>query len=280
MAKRKKSRQALWLGLAAVGAGLAVLLALVLLLPKAAAPVELPTVPPAPETTAPPPATSPFSPNPYTAADFLEEDGFLTCTAPGSRIGIDVSSHQGDIDWAAVAESPVDFAMLRVGYRGYESGILNVDDSFRPNYAAASETDLDLGVYFFSQAISPAEAVQEAKFLLAVLKDRKLQLPVVYDWEYISESARTGSVDAQTLTECALAFCRTVEEAGYEAMVYFNTHIAGDYLELEALAEYDFWLAQYELPLDFPHRIRMWQYSESGTVPGIEGNVDLNIWLP
>ncbi len=277
MAKKKKSKKqpALWLGLLTIVSTLAVLT--LLRLPQAGAPsAQTATTAPPPETTAP--VVLPV--NPYGAADFRWEGAFLTCTAPDSRIGIDVSSHQGEIDWAAVAESPVEFAMIRLGYRGYATGIMNVDETARENLTAAEAAGLEVGVYFFSQAVSPEEARQEAEFVLKVLEGRALDMPVVYDWEFVTESARTGQMDGAALTECARVFCQVIARAGYTPMVYFNTHIAEDYLTLTELAEYDFWLAQYEQPLDFPHRIRMWQYSESGTVPGIQGTVDLNIWLP
>ena len=156
---------------------------------------------------------------------------------------------------------------------------MKVDEYARENLAAAAAAGLDVGVYFFSQAISPEEARQEANFVLAVLKETELQMPVVFDWEYVSADARTGNMDRRTLTDCALTFCQVMEDAGYEVMLYFNQHLAQDFLILEELLAYDFWLAMYTDEMTCPYRIRMWQYTEEGSVPGISGNVDINLWL-
>ena len=227
----------------------------------------------------PPTTEATLPPNPYSSSDFQNNGEYLTCLAGESRTGIDVSSHQGEIDWQQAAEAGIQFAMIRVGYRGYETGVLKVDDYARENLTRAAEAGLDVGVYFFSQAITPEEAVREANFVLAVLRDTPLQMGVAFDWEYVSETARTGQMDSRTLTDCAVAFCETIRAAGYVPMIYFNQHVGRELLFLEELSDYDWWLAMYDEDMTWPYRISMWQYSETGSVPGIEGNVDLNIQL-
>ena len=105
-------------------------------------------------------------------------------------------------------------------------------------------------------------------------------MPVVFDWEYVSEDARTGAMDRNTLTECAIAFCDAIAEAGYTPMVYFNPHIGDTLLDLEALVDYPWWLAMYSDRMDYPYAVAMWQYTHAGTVPGISGSVDINLYLP
>ena len=276
--KRKKQCKQLQLGLLAVALGLAALLPVAAVLQKQF-PQTLPE--PAGETTEAPAITHPTLPeNPYHSTDFQYAGDYLSCLTADSRLGIDVSSHQGVIDWQQVAASGVEFAMIRLGYRGYETGVIKVDDYARSNLAAAREAGLDVGVYFFSQAITAEEARQEANFVLAVLEEAKLQMPVVFDWELIAGEARTGGIDSRTLTDCAIAFCQVIQDAGYEPMVYFNQHLAEALLNLEELTEYEFWLAMYTDQMTYPYRIRMWQYTEEGTVPGIDGSVDINLWLP
>ncbi len=194
--------------------------------------------------------------------------------------GIDVSSHQGDIDWQAVADSGVEFAMIRLGYRGYDSGTLHIDEKARQNLDGAKAAGLQVGAYFFSQAVNAQEAREEAALALEVLDGRALELPLVYDWEYVSLEARTGFVSGGTLEDCIRAFCGEVETAGHKAMIYFNQDLANTRLELEELEEYDFWLAMYSDELEFRHQVDMWQYSDQGTVPGIEADVDLNWYYP
>ena len=115
--------------------------------------------------------------------------------------------------------------------------------------------------------------------MLNAISEWELTLPVVYDWEYISWDARTGAVDKRTVTDCTIAFCETVKEQGYTPMVYFNRHQAQDFLYLEELTDYPFWLALYSDRMTYPYRVQMWQYTQTGRVPGIEGDVDINLWL-
>lgn len=232
-----------------------------------------------------PPLTEPSpsapEPNPYGVEDFAYgENGYLTCLAGKSIPGIDVSSHQGQIDWAAVKASGIEFAIVRLGYRGYNSGTLHTDEMASQNLSGAKAAGLKIGAYFFSQAITTAEAREEAQLALQVLGGMALDLPLVYDWEYVNETARTGSLAPEILMDCIHTFCGEVERKGYEPMVYFNRHLAQDMLQLEYLTCYPFWLAMYSDQMTYPYKIRFWQYSDQGSVPGIEGNVDLDLYFP
>lgn len=215
--------------------------------------------------------------NPYTPADFATVDGYVTCTAGPTRRGVDVSEYQEDVDWDQVKAAGFDFAFIRIGYRGYSIGQIKPDDLAREHLAGARAAGLDVGVYFYAQAISPEEAAEEARWCLDFLQGETLDLPVVYDWEWVSRDSRTGSMDRETLTECAKTFCQIIEQNGHQAMIYFNSHVARDLLDLEELAEYPFWLAQYKDQMDFPHRVDLWQYTETGSVPGIKGDVDIDL---
>ena len=192
--------------------------------------------------------------------------------------GIDVSSHQGVIDWPAVAESGVEFAMIRLGYRSYRDGSLNVDEQAIYNLTEARAAGLKVGAYFFSQALTEEEARQEAAFALEILDGMELDLPLAYDWEQVAGSTRTGEMEPETLTACVHAFCGGLE--GYTPMVYFNLDLSRTLLDVETVAEYDFWFAQYADAPELTAPIRFWQYSDQGEVPGITEKVDLNWYYP
>lgn len=237
------------------------------------------------DTTAPSdpeePTLPPPEPNPYDRLDFQYDGMFLKLIYDDCRVGIDVSSHQGRIDWEQVARTDVEIAMVRAGYRGYgQAGKLVEDPNAKTNIAAAREAGLDVGVYFFSQAVNVEEAAEEARMLLEIIEGLEITMPVVYDWEYISTEARTANVDARTLTDCALTFCGIIEEAGYTPMVYFNIYQSQHMMYIAELKQYDFWLAWYSDRMSFPYKLRMWQYTDTGRVPGIETNVDLNVYFP
>lgn len=225
--------------------------------------------------TLPPPEA-----NPIGLGDFAMEDGYLSCLSTPSVLGIDISYWQGTIDWQQVKEAGVEFAIIRAGWRGSEQGVLAVDDYVHTNYAGASNAGIKVGAYFFSQAISVAEAEEEARYLLDIIKDWNVEMPVVFDWEYVSAASRTGKVDARTLTDCTKAFCEIIKAAGYTPMIYFSADQSFNGIYLEELTDYQFWLAQYNTVLNYPYKIEMWQYTDTGSVPGISGNVDINLYFP
>lgn len=204
---------------------------------------------------------------------YYRDDAYVT------ELGIDVSSHQGEIDWQQVAASGVQFALLRVGFRGYGAeGTLNEDKYFLQNYEGAKAAGLKVGAYFYSQAVNTAEAAEEAVFVLGLLGGRTLDYPLVCDWETApSSSARTKDVPASTVTDCILTFCQTVQAAGYTPMIYFNQHDAYERMELSRLTAYDSWYAQYADTPTMYYDYRIWQYSDSGSIPGVEGDVDMDL---
>ena len=199
-----------------------------------------------------------------------------------AKKGIDVSEFQGEeIDWKQVKESGIDFVILRLGYRAYgETGQLVLDDMFAQNAEGAIEAGLDVGVYFFSQAISPAEAVEEADFVLEHIQSYKIRGPVVYDTEEIKDdTARTDDNTREEFTNYCKIFCDGIRQAGYDPMIYANMKWMAFTLKMEELTEYDFWYADYHEVPQCPYQYKMWQYSETGEVPGIKGNVDLDLWF-
>lgn len=193
--------------------------------------------------------------------------------------GVDVSEYQGVIDWQTVANSGIEFAMIRVGYRGYgESGIIKEDLYFHQNIQGALAAGLDVGVYFFSQATTSEEAIEEAQFVLNSIDGYDITYPVTFDWEFISgRTARTDGISGKTITLMANHFGDTITAAGYNPAIYFNMDMGYLHLELEDLTDYPFWLAAYRATPDFFYHYDLWQYTDIGKVDGIEGDVDLNL---
>ena len=204
---------------------------------------------------------------------FYTENGEIT-----SFLGIDVSDFNGDIDWYSVKNAGIDFAMIRIGYMLYESGEIVMDTKFEHNLQAAYEAGIKTGVYFFSQAVSKEEALEEADLVINAIKDYTISYPVVFDWETVNaKSARTNDVTVDTLSECCIAFCERVKEAGYTPMIYQNKDIALRKLDLPRLKDYDFWLAEYNDKPTYRYHFDMWQFGQNGYITGIEGDVDMNI---
>ena len=245
---------------------------------------QMQTQPPTEPPTEPEPTLPPPEENPFDELDFQYEGRYLKLRDGESRTGVDVSHWQQDIDWEQVRDSGVDFAMIRLGYRGYEKGGIGLDTYAIANLDGAIAAGLDVGVYFFSQALTPEEAEEEAYFVVQQLEPytEHITMPVVYDWEHVNvENTRTENMrDPDLLTDCSLAFLQTIEAAGYQPMVYFNRTQSWKYLNLEELKEYDFWLAAYTQRMDFPYKIKMWQYTNKGKVPGIESECAVNIYFP
>ncbi len=196
--------------------------------------------------------------------------------------GIDVSEHQQYPDWEAIAADGIDFAMIRLGYRGSTEGKLYVDPIFQYNMTKAKEAGLKIGVYYFSQATTQAEAVAEAYFVTAVLEEYRdvITMPVVFDWEETSgANSRTAGLDGKTVTDCGYHFARVIAEAGYQPGIYFNRHMGYYLYDLTRFIDSDvmFWFAGEGDYSDFYYEHSMWQYTFTGSVDGIEGNVDLNL---
>lgn len=218
----------------------------------------------------------------YDPACFTAANGRVTYAQEGKTAltGVDVSFYQKDIDWHQVKASGIDFAMIRVGFRGYgPSGLISEDSCFRQNVTGALEAGLQVGVYFFSQAVNVWEAREEANFVLSAIQGYDVTFPVVFDWERITNnsSARTNGLPGSTMTLCAQAFCDTIAQAGYTPVVYFNQDAGYLDYDLDLLKNYGFWLAEYRSVPTFYYHFDLWQYTAKGRVPGIEGEVDLNL---
>jgi GH25 family lysozyme M1 (1,4-beta-N-acetylmuramidase) len=215
--------------------------------------------------------------NQYDLDAFSTDGQFRRYSGAETWTGIDVSQHQGEIDWSAVAAQGIDFAMIRVGYRGYSQGEINADTMAAANLQGALDAGLEVGVYFFSQAITVDEAMEEARFVLDAIADYDVTYPVTFDWEPIDGEARTDGLDQQTLTQCALAFCQTIEAAGHTPAVYFNQNYGYQGFILPQLLDYEFWLAQYDEIPTFMFHFDLWQYSCTAVLDGISEPVDLNL---
>ena len=258
-------------------------------------PEATPEVTPTPESTpeeelptiTPEPTSMPVPANPYKDEYFtINEDGFLYYEEEGvpCYVGIDVSTYQKEIDWDKVAAAGVDFALIRVGFRGYgKAGNIVMDNRFKYNIENALRVGIDVGVYFFSQAINEEEAIEEAYQTLEWIKGYDVTYPIVFDWEYISDSSsRTYNMTNDEIIACTKAFCEVIKAAGYRAMTYGNPSMVNSGYDLSQLLNYPFWLAHYTYqwtPTGFPYYSTMWQYSCTGRVDGIEGDVDLNICM-
>lgn len=193
------------------------------------------------------------------------------------RLGIDVSKWNGEIDWEIVKAEGVDFAIIRCGYRGSTSGWLIEDPFFYKNLTGAKKAGVKVGLYFFTQATSPVEAVEEASMVVSLLGDTEIDYPVFIDIEGAGGNGRADNLDAAARTAIANAFCRTIRNAGLDAGVYSSRYWYYNNLNADELDTLRIWLAEYrDTPL-YTGRYDMWQYTSSGSVAGIEGRVDLNV---
>lgn len=203
---------------------------------------------------------------------------YLTDGQVTSHKGIDVSSHQGKIDWNLVAQDGVEFAIIRVGFRGYGSeGRLVVDEQFENNIKGAKAAGIKVGVYFFSQAINEEELLEEANLVLENIAPYQLDCPVVYDVEKTSAAGRMNEITVEERTNLTLLFCQTIENAGYTPMIYHNTEMGALLIDIATLENYDKWYASYSDQMFYPYEYKIWQYSDKGKVQGISTDVDLNI---
>lgn len=233
------------------------------------------------------PETQPENPtippdrNPYDRYDFqYNRHNYLLLQNVHSEPGVDVSAYQGNIDWQKVKQSGITFAIVRLGYRGYESGKLVKDDYAVKNLEGARAAGLKVGAYFFSQALSIKEADEEIAFMMDVLDGFLPDMPLVLDWEIPTSDARTAKMDARTLTDIQLHYCKVIREKGYEPMIYINWHQSENLYYLSELEDYPFWLALYQDRMTYPWKVEMWQYTCTGKVPGIQGDVDINVYMP
>ncbi len=201
-------------------------------------------------------------------------DGAIATTVNGSTFGIDVSRHNGTIDWEAVKASGVDFVIIRCGYRGSSTGALIQDQNFVTNIKGATAAGLKVGIYVFSQAINEVEAVKEASLAVSCAQGYNLTYPIFIDTE--SSGGRADNIDNATRTAVVNAFCQTVQSAGYKAGIYASKSWFEDKLNMSSVGNYYIWLAQYAATPTYSGKYNMWQYSSKGSISGISGNVDLD----
>lgn len=220
--------------------------------------------------------------------DYLEENlnilesgelQYLKNGEVSSYKGIDVSKFQGKIDWSQVAQDGVTFAFIRVGYRGYGTkGTLVTDDTAEANIKGANEAGIKTGVYFYTQAITEAEILEEAQLVLDLIRPYRIDCPVVIDVERTDAAdGRMNALGVQERTQLVKLFCETIEAAGYRPMVYHNLEMGAVMLDVEQLEEFDKWFAYYKIEMYYPYAYKVWQYSDKGRVRGISGDVDLDI---
>lgn len=204
----------------------------------------------------------------------FSSDGSLKKSA-GNK-GIDVSKYQGNIDWGAVAASGINFAIIRVGYRGSSTGVLVEDPYFKRNIAGASKAGIKVGVYFFTQAVTEAEAVEEASMAMSLVSGYRLTYPIFIDTESAS-NGRANGLSRSARTAVVKAFCQTVQSGGYKAGVYASKSWFNNNLQASSLNSYCIWVAQYNSKCTYTGKHDMWQHTSKGSVSGIKGNVDMNI---
>ncbi len=211
-----------------------------------------------------------------------DANGYLTYVVDGSvvsRTGIDVSEHQGDIDWERVAANGIDFAIIRIGYRSADRGLIAKDAKAEQNLAGAKAAGLRVGVYFYSQAVNEAEAREEADFVINTLGSTELSYPLVFDFEQGNlDNERVSTMTSEQRTAVAVAFCEEAEARGARALVYGSASALLE-IDVEQLAPYGFWYAEYTNIPTSSLSFVLWQYSESGIVDGIDGPVDLDLDL-
>lgn len=228
---------------------------------------------------------------PITASAFTGSSNFMDKTythqdrfvSSGIQQGIDVSYHNGTLDWSTIKAAGVDFAILRAAYRGYGTeGTLVRDAKFAEYMQGAMSQGIPVGAYIYSQAITTAEAVQEANYILNIVRGYSLDLPIVFDYEFagvktgrLDSAWSSGKLNKSKMTDIALAFCDTIKNAGYDAMVYANKTFLSKNLDHELIenAGYDVWLAHYTTNTNYAGDYKIWQYTSSGKIPGIANKV-------
>ena len=215
---------------------------------------------------------------------YTGDDGYMHYSDDNIKdtlVGVDLSTFQSDIDWETLAKNKdIDFVMLRVGYRGYTQGGLMLDSSFEDSKAAVIKYKIPTGLYFFTQAITYDEGVEEANFVLKQIGKMNVKYPIVIDSELIGDSeARGDNASNDERTDGIVGFCETIKAAGYTPMIYASRNMFAQCLDMDRLGDYELWLAHYANVPNFPYKYTGWQYTESGTVDGISGDVDLDLWF-
>jgi GH25 family lysozyme M1 (1,4-beta-N-acetylmuramidase) len=197
-----------------------------------------------------------------------------------SYVGVDISRQNGDVNFASVKAAGVDYVMIRLGGRGYNTGQITLDENFKKNIEGAAAAGLDIGIYFYSQAISQEEAVEEVNFVIQNLEPYRAQVryPIAFDMEFVAnDAARIDGLSKEDKTNIATSFLEGVKAAGYVPMIYGDKEWLIKEIDLARLKDYDVWLAQEEDLPDYPYQYTMWQYSTDGVLNGVTGEANLNI---
>lgn len=224
------------------------------------------------------------STNGYEPSDFVETDGVVEYIGGDSAVGINVNSKSGDIDWNQVKQSGVDYAMIRVGHRETMKGRIIPDTKFAQNIQGATDAGLPVGVYFYSKAVTDAEASAEAKWLLEQIHGYSVKYPIAFYWEYDlkddgtqDESSRTVRCNGEQVTGFIDTFCNEIKTAGFTPCYYASKNMAYQRLNLSRLSNYDMWYAEFKPKPSFYYDFKMWQYTKEGDVPGISVKVPISI---
>lgn len=221
--------------------------------------------------------------NTYDFTNMSESANIRKYTENGKKIsyvGADISKHDGEVNFNSMKAAGVDYVMIRLGARGYATGQLTLDEYFVENIEAAIEAGLDIGIYFYSQAISQEEANQEANFVIQNLEPYRanIKYPVAFAMESISnDQARTDALSRTDKTTIANTFLGGIQVAGYVPMLYGNKEYLIKSVDMTQLQNYDVWLAQEQDIPDYPYQYTMWQYTTTGVLNGIKGDANLNI---
>lgn len=222
----------------------------------------------------------------YKPDQFLEQEGVVKYLGGESAIGVNVSEKSGDIDWAQVAASGVDYAMIRVGWREQIKGRIHVDAKFQQNMEGAINAGLPVGVYFFSQAVSDAEADEEAKTVIEQIRGYSISYPIAIYWKYATkedgsqnENSRSVRCNGEQITGFIDTFCKKISDAGFTPCYLASKSMAYNTLNLSRLSKYDLWYAEYKPQPSFYYDFKIWQYTEEADVPGIPEKTPINISL-
>ena len=225
--------------------------------------------------------------NTYKLQDFKAgSNGTIVYEGGDSFVGINVNSQMGAIDWAQVKQSGVDFALIRVGWRGKTNGNIVLDSNFQANIEGALAAEIPVAVYFYSKAVTTEEAEAEATFVLEQIRNYQVTWPIAFFWEYDTNDdgtqdtrSRTISCNGEQVTGFIQTFCDKIELAGFDACYYASKTMAYDYLDLSQLTSYDLWYAEYRSTPSFYYDFGMWQYTQEGNVSGISGSVPITLAL-
>ncbi len=197
-----------------------------------------------------------------------------------SFVGVDISKHTGKVSFDRIKAAGVDYVMIRLGSRGYSTGQITLDENFKENIEGAIEAELDVGIYFYSQAISQDEAIQEVNFVVQNLEPYRahVKYPIAFNMEFVSnDKSRIEGIGREDKTAVTASFMEGIRAAGYVPMIYGDKEWLIKEIDMTKLQDYDVWLSQEEEIPDYPYRYSMWQYNTDGVVNGIDGGADLNI---